>query len=560
MDQNLFLTKFQFTPQRLMWVGLFMVYLLGLFSPLIENDSAQFAVMAMRMAQENDYLHLIKGFEPYLDKPHMHFWLSALSFELFGFHHWAYRLPSLLMLIVATVSIYRWSNLFYNTQISQWVAFLFASAQTIILSGIDVRTDAVLVGFVSLALYQFSSFIETEKKSALILGSVAAAFAFSTKGQIALLVIGIAILVHLSLRKKWKLLVSHHFLLALFVFSLCISPMLYAYYIQFDQHPELIIRGQGERTGLKFIFWEQSMERLSGEGLGKNSSNYFFFVHSFLWEFLPWTVLFIGGLILTIKRNQQKLSVMEVFPYLVLLIVFPLISMAQFKLPHYLNVLMPLFALATAKFIAYCFHLKKTPKSVKLIQLLILLLYFTLGMFLFFGIFEERVNSFLFVLLLAVSIWSLRAVIHLKFHSFERLLMFNAIGLIFINLILNTSFYPKLAEFQAGYTTAKELKASPYAKSPIYKLTAKHSWALDFYHQRSLKLLKAADLDLFEGLLYVSQEEFDAIKASGKTYDLISKKTQFSVSRLNLKFLNPKTREQVTSYRYLLQLTPSETR
>ena len=104
-------------------------------------------------------------------------------------------------------------------------------------------------------------------------------------------------------------------------------------------------------------------------------------------------------------------------------------------------------------------------------------------MFLFFGIFEERVNSFLFVLLLAVSIWSLRAVIHPKFHSFERLLMFNAIGLIFINLILNASFYPQLAEFQAGYTTAKELKASPYAKSPIYKLTAKHSWALDFYHR-----------------------------------------------------------------------------
>jgi len=125
---------------------------------------------------------------------------------------------------------------------------------------------------------------------------------------------------------------------------------------------------------------------------------------------------------------------------------------------------------------------------------------------------------------------------------------------------LNTSFYPQLAEFQAGYTTAKELNASPYAKFPIYKLTAKHSWALDFYHQRPLKLLKAVDLDSFEGLLYVGQEEFDAIKASGKNYDLISKKTQYSVSRLNLKFLNPKTREQVTSYRYLLQLTPFETR
>ena len=80
---------------------------------------------------------------------------------------------------------------------------------------------------------------------------------------------------------------------------------------------------------------------------------------------------------------------------------------------------------------------------------------------------------------------------------------------------------------------------------------------LGFLPRATFKAFKAADLDSFEGLLYVGQEEFDAIKASGKTYDLISKKTQFSVSRLNLKFLNPKTREQVTSYRYLLQLNPS---
>ena len=559
MDQKLFLNKFHFTPQRLLWVGLFMVYLLGLFSPLIENDSAQFAAMAMRMVQENDYFHLIKGFEPYLDKPHMHFWLSALSFELFGFHHWAYRLPSLLMLIIATFSIYRWSNLFYNTQVSQWVAFFFASAQTIILSGIDVRTDAVLVGFVSLALYQFSAFIERENRSSLIIGSVAAAFAFSTKGQIALLVIGVAILVHLGLRKKWKLLWSHHVLLALFVFLLCISPMLYAYYVQFDQHPELIIRGQGGRTGLKFIFWEQSMERLSGEGLGKNSSSYFFFVHSFLWEFLPWTAMFIGGLILVTRRKQQKFHSMDVFPFLVLLIVFPLISLAQFKLPHYLNVLIPIFALATAKFIDYCFHIKKPPKAIVILQLLILLLYFTIGMLLFFGIFENKGKGFLFSMILCISLWCITRVINFKFHPFERLLMFNAIGLVFVNLILNTLFYPRLTEFQAGYTIAKELKTSSYVEDPIYKLSDKHSWALDFYHQRPLKLLKAEDFDSFGGLLYVGQKEFEAIKEDGTSYDLIAKKMQFSVSRLNFNFLNPKTREQVTSYRYLLQLNPSET-
>ena len=36
-----------------------LVYITGMFVTLFENDSAQFAVMAMRMVQENDFLNLI---------------------------------------------------------------------------------------------------------------------------------------------------------------------------------------------------------------------------------------------------------------------------------------------------------------------------------------------------------------------------------------------------------------------------------------------------------------------------------------------------------------------
>ncbi len=56
-----------------------LVYISGMFARLMENDSAQFAVMAMRMVQENDFLNLFKGPNEYLDKPHMHYWLAALS-------------------------------------------------------------------------------------------------------------------------------------------------------------------------------------------------------------------------------------------------------------------------------------------------------------------------------------------------------------------------------------------------------------------------------------------------------------------------------------------------
>ena len=49
-----------------------LIYIAGLFVTLFENDSAQFAVMAMRMVQENDFINLFKGSEEYLDKPHLH--------------------------------------------------------------------------------------------------------------------------------------------------------------------------------------------------------------------------------------------------------------------------------------------------------------------------------------------------------------------------------------------------------------------------------------------------------------------------------------------------------
>ena len=50
----------------------------GMFVTLFEYDSAQFAVMAMRMVQENDFINLFKGQEEYLDKPHLHYWLARM--------------------------------------------------------------------------------------------------------------------------------------------------------------------------------------------------------------------------------------------------------------------------------------------------------------------------------------------------------------------------------------------------------------------------------------------------------------------------------------------------
>ena len=146
--------------------------------------------------------------------------------------------------------------------------------------------------------------------------------------------------------------------------------MLYAYYHQFDLHPEKVIRGKDNRSGIFFIFWEQSFERMSGEGIGKNSSDFFFFFHTFLWVFLPWTVLALLGYWMKVKAfwkikfayrpNMEFLTVGGIS------ILFLLISFAQFKLPHYMNILMPLYAILSAGFL-YMLHQKEQKSTAKVI-------------------------------------------------------------------------------------------------------------------------------------------------------------------------------------------------
>ena len=143
----------------LLYFLLSLVYLSGLFIPLMENDSAQHATMAMQMYLHNDFTLLMKGFNDYLDKPHMHFWLSALSFKLFGLTHWAYRIPALLFTVLGAFSSYKLAEEFYGSKAGHLASLIFLSAQAIILSNHDVRTDAVLTGASIFAIWQLVMYI-----------------------------------------------------------------------------------------------------------------------------------------------------------------------------------------------------------------------------------------------------------------------------------------------------------------------------------------------------------------------------------------------------------------
>ena len=61
----------------------------------------------------DNFFELLKGPNPYLDKPHMHFWLSAISFKIFGLYEWTYRIPALLFTALGAYSIYQLTKKLY---------------------------------------------------------------------------------------------------------------------------------------------------------------------------------------------------------------------------------------------------------------------------------------------------------------------------------------------------------------------------------------------------------------------------------------------------------------
>lgn len=538
---------------------IFLVYVTGMFVTLFENDSAQFSVMAMRMVQENDFFSLFKGPEEYLDKPHMHYWLAAFSYKIFGLNDWAYRIPGILSTLLAAYSCYGLGSLLYNKHVGKIAALVFMTAQTIVLGAIDVRTDAVLTGFSVLAIWQLTKYIEKRSVWAIGVGAFAAGIAFSTKGQIALLVIGLPILCHLFYTRKWKAFLSWKVIVALVVFGITISPMLYAYYLQFDLHPEKVIRGKNNRSGIFFIFWEQSFERLSGEGIGKNSSDYFFFFHTFLWVFIPWTIVGITAFWIKTKRFVKlKFTYHPSYEFLTIggiTLIFAIISFAQFKLPHYLNITIPLFAVLTA---SYLYDLYKTDKF-KAVKLLMIGQYFILGIVFVASalicFFVFKLNSIMAYMSFMVAALIIVFYILKKEGAYAKLISISVCASLLLNAVLNLHFYPNLLEYQGGSSMAKIISNKNIPVDRVYKVGVDHTWSLDFYNQHPVQMVTPELLkDKNDIWVYVNDDELTMLQDKGFIWDSQITVDQFRITRLQGKFMNPSTRENVTRKMHLLHI------
>lgn len=533
---------------RILFVLFALAMAFGLSVPLMENDAAQFAVMSQRMILNHDFWSLYKGTAPYLDKPHLHFWLSAWSMKLFGLNDWAYRLPSLAALWFGGYSVYRWSLLAQPKHIARWAALIFLSAYSVVLASMDVRTDAVLTASVAWALWQFSDYLVRERWRNLVWGALATAMAFSAKGQLGVVLVGLPVLAQLWHTRKWYLLFRWPALLGLGVFTLGISPVLYAYYLQFDLHPELVIRGIDQRSGVFFIIWEQSFERMSGTGMGSNSPDYLFFFHTFLWVFLPWTLVGVYAWVDRLRQISSARSFPESMTFIGVTAIMVLISFAQFKLPHYLNGTLPIWAVLSAPYLSVLSS--KKPWVIAQKTLLTAVLICSGVLVWAFGTGSE--------LGVWVALVGVVALPRLWRSSTGMIWRYNALIFGGLYLMMHLFFYPNLLAYQSGVSLAKawHKDRATGKEAPIYKLSDQFTWSLDFYTHQPLVLIDSTQIStISQGWLYTEIDPNILLKDTNRNWTLVEKSPHFRITRLNWSFLNPQTRTNQLSYRYLIWLS-----
>ncbi len=536
----------------------FITILAGMHLSLMDIDASQYAAISKEMFFNKSYLEIYcRGFD-YLDKPPMLFWTSVLSFKIFGIHEWAYRLPSVLVSVLGLFSLFKFSKIYYPTPIAFYAVLIFGTSQAFFLMNHDVRTDTMLTGFVLLALWQISQYFADKKRKNLFIGTIGIAMAMMTKGPIGLIAPVIIIGINLAYSKKLKLLLDINLIYSFLLLMILLFPMSYGLYTQFDLHPEKEAYGLKGPSGIRFYYWIQSFGRITHESNWDNNPEPLFLVHSFLWSFLPWPILYLLAIIKIIRisiRREIRNYLPEISSFGGFIILFTIMSLSSYQLPHYTFFIHPLAAITLSHFI---YHFEENIKWIRNLAISQFVVYTIISILLFYlNAWAFPNNPFLYNSIVVVSL----------FYNFD--LLFNSnknkkaniiwSGFLFMavcNFILNTNIYPSIFKYQANEQIAVHMNKNQ-ANSPLHVYKTDYWYSCDFNLNQKIQNENHLDT-LIENskknklFIMTNEEGLSELKNKLQVKDIIGFKN-FPVSNLSIDFINPYKRNQTISYLYLVE-------
>jgi len=546
-----------FSPRAALACYLILVvaYLAGAVMPPLDGASAGYADIALGIHDEGKWMQFMIQGQDFHGGPPLLFWLAALSFEIFGVNAVAYKLPSLLFSALAIYSTVRLGSLLYNETVARLAGVILASAFAFLFANSNADMDALLIGSVVFATCQLFIFVTDENKLSarahLVVAGAGLALGLAAKGLIGVVLPLFAVFLYLIYRLEWRRIFDPFWLALPLLVLLFASPLLYAYHAQF-----------GMDGLMKFILWLQGAERQALENpSGSGAKDLFFYYYTWLWAFLPWSVIALwslvsGALRLTNDRYWPRAQG-EAVTLGVIASAFILLSLARFNLLHYVSVLLPFFALLLAGWLPARLRHPACRHRLWQVQYVVFALVLCAALVSNGWMFplQDIVVGVAAVAVLALGIWGIP---RWSGAGASKLVVVSVSVSAVFWLLANLNLYPNLLEYQAGTALGKVAMERHSGKATNIYYLKDGGWAASFdlaTRQRvgSITLDELANRDK-EVVLFVTGKGYDMIEKEGLLLDMHvqANNPDYDISHPGWEFLHPGTRTKELRAAYLL--------
>jgi 4-amino-4-deoxy-L-arabinose transferase-like glycosyltransferase len=533
------------TPAILfVFIMIIAAYVAGLFVD-VTRDASKYAAIAREIFETGDFINIKVNGEPYLQKPPLLFWLSALSFMVFGISNFAFKLPILLFTFLGLYSVYRLGKSIYNRNAGIIAAVILGSSQISFLYNMDIHTDTLMQSCVTFSVWQLYEFLKTRRSAHCYLGFLGIGLAMLSKGLVGAVVPAFAVAGYLIFNGQLSRLKDYRWYLALLIPLVCILPALAGLFNQFGWE------------GIRFFFWTNNAGRLAGEYTA-SSRSLFFYVYNLVVFFFPWTLLLLVSLFFEFRLLfLRKFKARDWFLFSNIWFFFVIISFSRGKLPNYVYVLIPFFSLITAKYIVIAtsgMHHSLLRLLLKLQNVAYLLLFVVIAILVFW--------------LYPLSLWwqwALLAVMILlsvvfcfdNFHPVLKLLLPSLTLTIVLNFFINQHATPQIFADQASVKAAQIFNRLAAKNDQLYNYNY-FSHELYFYSHKGASNLRN-DLALFELMkkpgnwVFTTREVVERMPDDQFPKPEIIPLSHVWINRLSVKYLIPATRASARDTLFLLR-------
>jgi len=525
----------------------------GINVKFFTDDPGLYASISKNLIYRKEFFELFTYNQDWLDKPHFPFWMVMLSFKLFGVSVWAYRVPALLFFLLSLLYTWLFTKKHYGDNIA-WIAVLIlATSQHVIMSNTDVRAEPYLMALIIGSIYHISRLEEHFTFRDFLLAALLTACAIMTKGIFVIVSIYGALLGQLIFQKKFIQIFQPKWILLVLLTLIFTLPEFYALYIQFDLHPEKLVFNKYHVSGIRWFLWDSQFGRFANSGPIKHKSgSLFFYVHTLLWAFAPWCLLFYYAVYRNLKEVWLKQKLVEYYAISGGLLLLLLFSLSGFQLPFYTNILFPLFAVIAAPI---CYkQLSRFGASYRLVGLWVYIILLPVTILLI-----DYFSGSPHILLFAIECMLFGAVAFVISSRNQpanlKAFCLSCAAVLFANLYLNTIFYNELVDYKGQIKAADYINQHAFDNYHIYSLKTENN-VFQFYSKRQVDYTPLSNFNQFKSVFpsafYVNHKSMDSLILEHADFKLIKAFQNYPQENILPAFINLKTRSKVLDSVYLI--------